>query len=391
MITITATTHYEFVPLWAIMQRKLIDLMNEAVYPYVEKYTHPDGSLIWSDQWHGSRDGADDFYESFHNFAQFYILGGGDHLLEMAHNHWDAITEQLTAFGRIYKDYELGYDQFHQSESYLYFYFLCLADPQNPKLIDRARRFAGFYLNEDPDAQNFDPEHNRIRAPHNGSGGPAWGFSADDDKLTYNWSPGGMAVYGLPLSDVPGIETYDDLKEPANARKMGQAMAARFRQGDVGNNLHVNGLIMNAFLMTGEAKYKTWLLDYVGVWLERARENGGLMPDNVGLNGQVGEYHNGKWYGGLYGWTWPHGFYNLGYAAITAANNAYLLSHDAAYFELPRRMMDIIIAQGIVDNFDLRKKQISIADHYIGLERALGEDRQTNLPGPLPLRGAGLV
>lgn len=378
MQTITATVHYEYAPVWAILERRLIDLMNKAVYPYVEKYANPDGSLIWKDAWTGGRDGMDDFYEAFHNFAQFYALGGGDHLLEMAHRHWEGITNQLTRFGRIYKEYERGYDQFHQSESYIYFYFLCLADPANPKLLDRARRFAGFYLNEDPEAQNYDPLHKIIRAPHNGSGGPAWGLSDDDANLTYNPGPG-MAKYGLPLTDVPGITRVEDLQNPENARRMGQAMAARFRDGDVGNNLNVNGLIMNAYLMTGEAKYRDWLLEYVDAWLERARANHGLMPDNVGLNGVVGANHHGKWYGGLYGWTWPHGFYNLCYAAITAANNAYLLTHDAQYFELPRCMIDTVLAQGRMENFDEAAEQMSLAGHYINVERALGEDRATFL------------
>jgi hypothetical protein len=139
--------------------------MDDAAHPYAEKYTNPDGSLKWADTWGDSRDGMDDFYESFHNFSQCYLLGGGDHLHAMADHHWDGITRQLTKFGRIHKEYERGYDQFHQCESYIYFYQLCLADPTNEKLIDRARRFAGFYLNEDPDAPNYDPHH-KIIPPH---------------------------------------------------------------------------------------------------------------------------------------------------------------------------------------------------------------------------------
>jgi hypothetical protein len=321
----------------------------------------------------------DDFYEAFTNFAQLYTLGGGDHLLEMADRHWDGITRQLTGFGRIHKEYEFGYDQFHQSESYIYFYHLCMADPGNPKYTDRARRFAGFYLNEDPEAQNYDPVHRIIRAPHNGSGGPAWGFSEADSALSYRWSAGGMAKYGLPLTDVPGIATYDDLRDPENARRMGQAMAARFRSGDVGNNLFVNGLIMNAFLLTGDEAYRSWLLEYVGAWLERAQANGGLMPDNVGLDGRVGSLHNGKWYGGIYGWTWPHGFYNLAYAAITAANNAYLLTGDPRYFELPRGIIDRVLAEGAEMDFDVAAEAMSMPHHYIGIERALGPERRTFL------------
>jgi hypothetical protein len=26
----------------------------------------------------------------------------------------------------------------------------------------------------------------------------------------------------------------------------------------------------------------------------------------------VGEYMGGRWYGAMYGWSWPHGFYNIG-------------------------------------------------------------------------------
>lgn len=376
MQTITANVHYEIAPAWAIMERKLIDLMDEAVYPYAEKYAHPDGSLIWADAWSGSRDGMDDFYEAFHNFAQLYMLGGGDHLLEMADHHWDGITRQLTKFGRIYKEYERGYDQFHQCESYIYFYLLCMADPTHEKLIDRARRFAGFYLNEDPEAPNYDSVHRIIRAPHNGSGGPAWGMSEDDSGMSYKPGPS-MLVYGLPLTDVPGIEKVEDLDDPARARAMGKAMAARFREGDVGNNLNVNGLIMNAWLMTGDDKYRDWLLEYIGGWLERARANDGIMPDNVGLDGRVGALHNGKWYGGLYGWTWPHGFYNLGYAAITAANNAYMMTGDTDYFDLPRTMIDRVLEQGMAANFDEMAAQMSLHHHYIGIDRALGADRRT--------------
>ncbi|MFO7697179.1 MAG: hypothetical protein R6X16_08485, partial [Anaerolineae bacterium] len=207
-------------------------------------------------------------------------------------------------------------------------------------------------------------------------GGPAWGFTEDDSQLSYRWSPGGMARYGLPLTDVPGITSYDDLQDPENARKMGRAMAERFREGDVGNNLNVNGLMMNAYLMTGDERVKAWLLEYVCAWWERAQENGGLMPDNVGLDGRVGALHNNKWYGGLYGWTWPHGFYNLGYAAITAANNAFLLSGDERYFELPRAMMDRILDQGVVADFDEMAERMSMPQHYIGVDRALGPDRR---------------
>jgi hypothetical protein len=349
MLTIQASTPCVSPPSWAIWERTLIEAMDRSVYPFLAKYTRDDGTLIWRERL-GGRDGADDFYESFYNWPLLYLLGGGDHLLELGARQWEAVTRQLTDMGMLIKEYERGYDQFHQSESYIYFYLLCAADPDNPLLRERARRFAGFYLNEDPEALNYDPERKLIRAPHNGSGGPRWGLS-DDQEPSYGWSAS-MRRYGLPYEDVPGITCYDDLKDPALARRMGQVMHERMGKGDVAANLGVTSLITNAFLMTGEEKYRRWVLEYVDAWMARAERNGGLLPDNVGLSGEIGEYIDGKWYGGLYGWAWPHGFYNLGMAATVAGDNAFLLSREARYLELPRSQMDHIMALGMTCDLD---------------------------------------
>ena len=367
MITITANTPCCTPPAWAIMERHLIDLMDRAVDPFLARYVRDNGELIWREGGTGSRDGADDFYESTYNWPLFYLLGGGDHLLTHGQRIWDGITRQLTRAGMVHKEYELGYDQFHQGESYIYFYFLCLADPANAVNLERAQRFAGFYLNEDPDAPNYDPHHKLIRAAHNGSGGPRWGFT-NQPELSYNWGPG-MRVYGLPFRDVPGIDHYDDLTDRAKARQMGQLMHERMGQGDVVGNLIVTSLITNAYLMTGQAKYRRWIQDYVDAWIARAAANGGLLPDNVGLNGQIGEHMEGKWYGGLYGWTWPHGYYNIGMAATVAGTNAYLLTGESRYLDLPRSQYDHI--WGLGEMRTVQSLEMSLTPHWID---QLGDD-----------------
>jgi hypothetical protein len=354
-------------PAWALLERFLFKIMNEAAFPYLEKYTRPDGTLIWGGTavQHG-RDDVDDFYEAFYNWPLAYLLGGADHLLELGLKEWDAVTKQLTEMGLLEREFERGADQFHQGESLIYFYLLCLADPKNPKLQDRAKRFAAFYTGEDPQAPNYDVERKVIRAPHNGSLGPRWGYLESD---AFSWQ-GGMRVYGLPFEDVEGVHQFDNLKDPELARRMGAAMQERFGKGDVVANLAVTSLVTNAFLMTGEAKYRTWVLDYVDTWLERAKANGGLLPDNVGLSGMVGEYLNGKWYGGLYGWSWPHGFYNVGMAATVAGANAFLLTNDERYLELPRSQIDTILAKGEVR--DVRGLEMSLAHHWLGQIEAKG-------------------
>ena len=373
MIEIEATVPLTDVPAWAVMERRLIALMEESVDPFLAKYTDADGRLIWRPGPHGTRDGADDFYEAFYNWPALYLLGGSDRLLELGKRQWNATTRLLEDMGHIRKEYEVGYDQFHQSESYIAFYLLCMADPYDRSNRERAKRFAGFYLNEDPEAPNYDPERRIIRCVHNGSGGPRWLYE-EDEEPRYGYAPG-MAIYGLPFEDVEGIDSFDDLKDPENARRMGEAMKERMGRGDAAVNLSVCSLIANAFLLSGEAKYRDWLAEYVGAWAERAAANGGLVPDNVGLSGEVGEYVGGRWYGSMYGWTWPHGFYNIGYATVVAGIAAWLATGDDRWLDLPRAQVREITKLGTV--MDLRESPMSLAHHWTGQFRALGDDARS--------------
>ena len=54
------------------------------MHPFLDKYAREDGTLIFRDDFR-SRDGADDFYESFYNWPLLYLLGGDDDLLPLAH------------------------------------------------------------------------------------------------------------------------------------------------------------------------------------------------------------------------------------------------------------------------------------------------------------------
>jgi len=334
-------------PTWAVLERALIDTMSESVYPFLEKYTRKDGTLIWRDEFPGI-DGLDDAYESVHNWPLLYALGGGDHMLPLSMKEWDSITRQFTRYGQVYKEYEQGYDWFHQGEGYIYFYFLGLADPTRHKNFERARRFAGFYLNEDPDLKEpiYDPKLKLIRASHVGSRGPNF---HDGEELT-DWY-GGIAKeaahWGLPYDDLPGIESPDDLKDPEKARRMLEVMHQRVDRGDVAQNLAATSLITNAYLYTSDEKYKRWVLEYVEAWMERTRQNKGIIPDNIGLSGRIGEYTDGRWWGGRLGWRWPIGFQGIGAAVLAASFNAMLLTGDPRYLEFIRSQFDILVRNGV--------------------------------------------
>ena len=346
-VKIEATEPVGSPPAWALLQRDLIDRMNRAAPILLEKYVRADGTILWppSPDFQ-SVDALDDAYESFHNWPLFYLLGGDQKILALAHKEFEAITKQFTRYGTgqgypmVVKEYQPGYDWMHQGEGNYLFYMLCMADPTRARNVERARRFAGLYLNEDPDAQTYDPAHKIIRCTHNGSKGPAfWNFSGRPI-----WT---LEGYGLPFYDVPGCETVEDLKKPEVARRMGKIADDRRGKGDSVSNLAATGLLTNAYLLTGDPKYKTWVREYVDAWIERVRQNNGILPDNVGLSGKIGEHIDGKWYGGNYGWTWPHGWGNLGQAVVIAAECAALLTGDLKYMVLPRSQIDVLTANGI--------------------------------------------
>ena len=370
MQTITATVPVTLPPSWAAQQRLLLATMSDSISPFLDRYTHDDGELIYDDAWGG---GADDFYEGYTNWPLLYLMGGKDHLVEESHRGWETVTRQLTRRGQAHKEYARSMDTFHQSESDVFFYHLCLADPAAGQLEMRARRFAGFYLNEDPEVRNYDPEHRILLSARLGSGGPY--YTPDEARETA--SHRSNETYGLPFYDLPGIDSYEDTLDPANARLMGQAVHDRWQKGEVVGNLSVTSLVTNAFLLTGEEKYRDWVLEYTDAWMSRARENDWLLPDNVGHSGAVGEYLDGKWYGGLYGWTYPHGWYNIQMTALTAAANAYLLTRDDRYLELPRKQMDRILDLG--EQRDVRETHMSLRYHWIGQLTAMGDRHETFL------------
>ena len=103
-------------------------------------------------------------------------------------------------------------------------------------------------------------------------------------------------------------------------------------------------------MYTGDPKYKEWIEEYTGAWIDRLHQNNGILPDNIGLSGEIGENMEGKWWGGYYGWRWPHGLFNQIESTTIAASNAYLATGDPKYFELPRSVIDVVTKEGkIID------------------------------------------
>jgi hypothetical protein len=363
MKTIEVGRAVDSTPAWAALQRRLIDTMNEAIEPVLDRYVNEDGSLLWppSDDYTGIG-GLDNAYESFWNWPLFYALGGAESVYDAADAEFEAITEQFaqydTGFGHhiVEDEYEQGYDWFHQSEGYLLFFFLCMANPADETHRERATRYADYYAGDD--APNYDPEHRIINSPFVGSMGPGYRFFSRDmpasefhahtqSRIPWEYRPW-KDRYGLPFRDVEGIDSLADLEDPELAERMGEVIRDRCSRGDTAQNLAATPLMTNAYLATGDDRYREWVLEYVDGWIERAEDNDGILPDNVGPSGEVGECMDGRWYGGWYGWSWPHGWRSLGRAVVGAVENAHLLSGgDSAYLDLARSQMEHLLEKSI--------------------------------------------
>ena len=96
-------------------------------------------------------------------------------------------------------------------------------------------------------------------------------------------------------------------------------------------------------MLTHEQKYKDWVLGYCDAWVQRARDNNGIIPSNIGLDGKIGGAADGKWYGGAYGWgfspivpmTGKRDDRNRVPRAFVGFMNAYLLSKgDDKYLDV---------------------------------------------------------
>jgi hypothetical protein len=345
------------IPDWALRQRHLMAVMNEAAPLYQERYTRADGTFIWRETWPGM-DGSDDGYESYHNWPLFYALGGSADLHERSRFLWDAVTRQFTAYGQIWREFDAYYDWMHHGESSIYFYYFGLADPYREPDRSRALRFAGLYTGDDPilkaeGSQNWDADRKMIRSPITGSKGPRFQNSWEDWE-THRWV---LADYPVPFDDldvptemkewrrgevVPKADWNDDVVYA----KILEALNERQMRCDVPLNLTSTSLVANAFLYTGDERYRRWVVDYLEAWADRIRRNDGICPDNIGPSGEIGETLGGKWWGGYYGWRWPHGFMTIIEPLTIAAMNAVLLTGDMGYLDIPRSQLDYLINLG---------------------------------------------
>lgn len=341
-------------PCWALLQRHLLREASEACREFHARYFDVRGYLECVPRW-GGDDGPDDAAENLLNWTMLHALGGADFMLDLYRHGWEGHLRQYTEArtvevplardGMYYKEFPVMFDWFHNGEGYSAFFLEGLSDPGNAAFRRRTRRFAGFYLGEEPGADNFDPERCLVRSMFNGSRGPllrkatALDWAGDPIEIEGRFRPGhGEASYAQMLDH---FREYNDV------------------DGDSPLNFGIITLMLNAFMLEGEAKYRDWIINYMDRWVKRTQANGGLIPTIVGTDGAVGSPCGGRWYGGVYGWGFTVTVPQTGdkahrpfftHRAPYGFGNALLLTGDRSYVDTWRGVIQTVNAQTRMEN-----------------------------------------
>ena len=335
------------VPEWAILQRRLIAKMSDACQVFYDKYFDERGYFLCFERW-GANDGPDDAIENLNGWPLLHAIGAPDKIRDLYNQGWEGHLQQFTEAktvdvpiareGMFYKEFTTQLDWQHLAEELTSFNVMGLSEPGHSANLDRVKRFAGLYMGEDPEAPNWDPKLRIIKSMMNGSRGP---MLRDATALDWAGDPFDTTNFFMVHGEDSYEETlhhYDEYTEVI---------------GDHPLNLFSTTLALNAFALSGDGKYRDWLLGYVDAWAMRAEQNDGILPSNVGLDGQFGSSYDGKWYAGTYGWgfspydpvTEKNANRNRVPRTIIGFFNAYLLTNDDRYLDVWRKQTDVINAQ----------------------------------------------
>jgi hypothetical protein len=330
-------------PKWAVLERQLLAENIPAAQEFFRKYFDDRGYLQCFVRW-GANDGPDDAFENFNRWPELHALGASDEILRMYSKGHEGLIKQYTKAkttdvpvarqGMYYKEFIVQSDWMHHGEGLQLFNRMGLSIPTDPKYIERASRFAGFYMGEDPDAPNYDPKLKIIRSMQNGSRGPML-----RKATALDWVGDPFDVKGFDAEH--GESTFDQFL--AHYQEYTDVVGDHFL------NLASTSLHTNAFLLTGDAKYKTWVVEYIDAWLDRMKRNGGVIPSFVDLDGRIGG-PDGKWWSNAYGWgfspvnpvTGKREDRNRIQWAIPGFFNALLLTGNQKYVDAWRSMIDAV-------------------------------------------------
>lgn len=343
-VTVSITTPMP-APEWAKLERRLLAECVPACREFYDKYYDGRGYLQCFVRW-GANDGPDDAFENFNHWPELHALGAGDEIIQLYLTAWNGMIRQYTEArttdvpvaraGMYHRDFCVQSDWMHHGEALQNFNRMGLSVPNLSVYQERARRFAGLYMAEDAEAQNYDPKLKLIRSMINGSRGP---MLRPATALDWVGDPFDVAGFVAQHGERTYAQFLDHYREYTDV------------VGDHFLNLVATTLPMNAYLLANEPKYRQWIVDYMDAWLGRMKHNRGIIPSFVDLEGRIGGA-DGRWWGNAYGWgfspvnpvTGRREDRNRIPRALVGFNNALLVTGDQKYVDAWRSMIAAVNA-----------------------------------------------
>ena len=357
-------------PPWARLERQILAASVPACREFFQKYYDDRGYLQAFLRW-GANDGPDDAFENFNRWPELHALGADDEILRLYLKAWEGMTRQYSEArtrdvpagrdGMYVKDFSAQSDWMHHGEGLQLFNRMALSAPDHPAYRERAPRFAGLYMAEDPEAPNYDPKRKLIRSMINGSKGPLLRKATALDWVGDPFDATGFVALHGENSYAQFLEHYQEYTDVT---------------GDHFLNLVATTLPTNAYLLTGEAKYRRWIVEYMDAWLARMRENDGIIPSFVDLDGRIGG-PEGRWWGNAYGWgfspvnpvTGRREDRNRIPRALVGFSNALLVTGDRKYVDAWRGMIASVNRHARQANGRVEYPTMRGADGWYGWQR----------------------
>jgi hypothetical protein len=333
-------------PQWAKLERRLLAENAPACLEFYGKYYDRRGYLQAFLRW-GANDGPDDAFENFNRWPELHALGADDRILRaylqalegMTRQYSEARTTDVPAgrSGMYVRDFSAQSDWMHHGEGLQLFNRMALSAPGDAAYRERVRRFAAMYMGDDPEAPNYDRDRKLIRSVINGSRGPMLRKATALDWVGDPFDTTGFVALHGESTYQQFLQHYEEYTDVA---------------GDHFLNLVATTLPTNAYMSTGDAKYRRWIVEYMDAWLGRMAQNGGIIPSFVDVDGKVGG-PDGRWWGNAYGWgfspvnpvTGRREDRNRVPRALVGFSNALLVTGDRKYVDAWRSMADAVNAR----------------------------------------------
>ena len=283
-------------PEWAKLERRILADSVPAAKAFFAKLTTTSAATFSTSSDGVPTTAPDDAFENTAGWPELHALGASDEILQLHLRAWEGMIRQFTEArttdvpiarqGIYYKDFSVQSDWMHHGEALRTFNVLALSAPALTAYQKRARTYAAFYLGEDRDAPNYDPQHKIIKSMINGSRGPMlrkatsldWvGDPFDVSKFIALHGEGSYEQFLAHYQDTPTSSAItSSISSPPRCRS-------------------------TPISWTTSRSYKRWLVEYMDAWLARMKQNGGVIPSYVALDGTIGG-PEGKWWNNAYGW-----------------------------------------------------------------------------------------